>query len=86
MEHRDYSTKANRMQTTQQNSCFTERFGRNDFEPINKQELPNATVYLMKCIEKSGERIVYFKNTPAYFIFDILDDDVVCTLGQEDTS
>ena len=84
VEHRDYSTKMHRMQTTLQNSYFTERFGRNDFEPINKQELPNATAYLMKYIEKSGERIVYSKNTPAYFVSDILDDDVVCTIGQED--
>ena len=36
MEYRDYSTKNHRMQTTLQNSYFTERFGRNDFEPINK--------------------------------------------------
>ena len=84
VEHKDYSTKMHRMQTTLQNSYFTERFGRNDFEPINKQELPNATAYLMKYIEKSGERIVYSKNTPAYFVSDILDDDVVCTIGQED--
>ena len=39
-EHRDYSSKTHRMQTTLQNSYFTDRFGRNDFEPINKQELP----------------------------------------------
>ena len=84
VEHRDYSTKTHRMQTTLQNSYFTKRFGRNDFEPINKQELPNATAYLMKYIEKSGERIVYSKNTPTYFVSDILDDDVVCTIGQED--
>ena len=83
-DHRDYSTKTHRMQTTLQNSYFTERFGRNDFEPINKPELPNATAYLMKYIEKSGERIVYSQNTPTYFVSDILDDDVVCTIGQED--
>ena len=39
-EHRDYSSKTHGMQTTLQNSYFTDRFGRNDFEPINKQELP----------------------------------------------
>ena len=62
-----------------------DRFGRNSIEvAVNKQELPNATAYLMKYIEKSGERIVYSKNTPAYFVSDILDDDVVCTIGQED--
>ena len=38
----------------------------------------------MKYIEKSGERIGYSKNTPTYFVSDILDDDVVCTIGQED--
>ena len=83
-EHRDYSTKARKMQTTMQNSYFTKRFGRNDFEPIEKQELGRATAYLMKYIDKSGERIVYSKNTPTYFISDIMDDDVACTIGQED--
>ena len=38
----------------------------------------------MKYIEKSGERIVYSKGTYAYFISDILDEDVICTIGQED--
>ena len=83
-EHRDYSTKARKMQTTMQNSYFTQRFGRNDFEPIDQNELGRATAYLMKYIDKSGERIVYSKNTPAYFISDILDDDIICTIGQED--
>ena len=80
MEHRDYSTKTHRMQTTLQNSYFTERFGRNDFEPINKQELPNATAYLMKYIEKSGERIVYSKNTPAYFVSDRRTESFYCSI------
>ena len=40
--------------------------------------------YLMKYIEKSGEKIVYSRNTPTYFISDIMDDDIVCTIGQED--
>ena len=83
-EHKDYSTKAHKMQTTLQNSYFTERFGRNDFEPINKNLFGNATAYLMKYIGKTDERIVYSKNTPTYFISDILDEDVACTIGQED--
>ena len=83
-EHKDYSTKSHKMQTTLQNSYFTERFGRNDFEPIKKNSFGNATAYLMKYIGKSDERIVYSKNTPAYFISDILDEDVACTIGQED--
>lgn len=35
-------------------------------------------------IEKTGEKIVYSKNLPTYFISDIMDEDVVCTIGQED--
>lgn len=83
-EHRDYSTKFRKMQTTMQNTYFNERFGRSDFSPINRASFGEAAAYLMKYIEKSGERIVYSKNTPTYFISDILEDDVVCTVGQED--
>lgn len=84
VERRDYSTKSHKMQTTKQNTYFTERFGRNDFEPIEREELGSATAYLMKYIDKTQERIVYSKNTPTYFVTDILDDDVVCRIGQED--
>ena len=84
IEQRDYSTKNHRMQTTYQNTYFLERFGRNDFEEINPQNLSQSISYITKYIEKSEERIVYSKNLPTYFISDILDDDIVCTIGQED--
>ena len=84
IEQRDYSTKNHRMQTTYQNTYFLERFGRNDFEEINPQSLSQSISYITKYIEKSGERIVYSKNLPTYFISDILDDDIVCTIGIED--
>ena len=84
IEQQDYSTKKHRMQTTYQNTYFLERFGRNDFEEINPQNLSQSISYITKYIEKSEERIVYSKNLPTYFISDILDDDIVCTIGQED--
>ena len=84
IEQRDYSTKNHRMQTTYQNTYFLERFGRNDFEEINPQNLSQSISYITKYIEKSEGRIVYSKNLPTYFISDILDDDIVCTIGQED--
>ena len=40
--------------------------------------------YLMKYLEKSGEKIIYSKGMPQYFISDILEEDVVCRIGQED--
>lgn len=83
---RDYDTISHKMQESYQNTYFNERFGRSDFKEINEYEnkLGNAISYLMKYIEKTGEKIVYSKNLPQYFISDILENDIVCTIGQED--
>lgn len=85
-EVKDYDTRSCKMRTTIQNTYFNEKFGRSDFGEIDEHErrLGNALAYLMKYIEKTGEKIVYSKGLPQYFISDILDDDIVCTIGQED--
>ena len=82
----DYDTRAHKMRTTFQSTYFNERYGRSDFKEIDEREnrLGNALAYLMKYMEKTGEKIVYSKNLPQYFISDIMDDDIVCTIGQED--
>lgn len=38
----------------------------------------------MKYLEKTGEKIVYSKGLPQFFISDIMGKGVVCTIGQED--
>ena len=85
IEVKDYSTKQHKMQTTFQNTHFLKEFGRNDFKPI---EIPNditqTVIYLLKYIEKSGERLIYGGKLPTYFKSDILDDDVVCPYGVDD--
>lgn len=84
-EVKDYNTKEHKRQSTRVNSYFLERFGRNDFKEINsKANLGKSIAYLTKYIEKTGEKIVYSKNLPTYFISDIMDEDIVCTIGQED--
>ena len=83
----DYSFNTHKRQTTLQNTYFNKRFGRSDFKPIenqNRYAISLATQYLMKYMEKSGERIVYSKNTPTYIISDIMDEDIACTMGNED--
>ena len=61
------------------------RFGRNDFEPIDdKARMGEAMAYIMKYMEKSGEKVVYSKRLYQYFISDILEDDILCRIGQED--
>ena len=84
IEVKDYSTKIHQMQTTYQNKYFLEKFGRNDFEEINEFTISQSIGYLMKYLGKTEERIVYSKGLPTYFISDILDCDVVCTIGIED--
>ena len=85
IEVKDYSTKQHKMQTTFQNTHFLKEFGRNDFKKI---EIPNdvtqTVIYLLKYIEKSGERLIYGGKLPTYFKSDILDDDVVCPYGVDD--
>lgn len=84
-EKTDYSFKTHRMQTTVQNTYFNENFGRSDFETIfGIGQIGDALSYLMKYIEKSNERIVYSKGLYQYFISDIMDEDIVSTIGQEE--
>ena len=85
LEKNDYSFKSRRRQITVQNTYFNERFGRSDFEKIEDYTmLGNSVAYLMKYLEKTGEKIVYSNGLPQYFISDIMDDDVVTTIGLED--
>ena len=84
-EVNDYSFKTHTRQITRQNTYFNERFGRSDFEEINdRNRIGEALAYLMKYMEKTGEKIVYSKGLPQYFISDIMDDDVACNIGVDD--
>lgn len=85
IETKDYSTKTHQMQITHQNTFFLERFGSNDFkEIINNVGVNDAVNYIMKYIRKTGEKVICSKHLQTYFVTDILDDDVVCRIGQED--
>ena len=68
-----------------QNDYFKSRFGRNDFELIDEPtRIGDAIAYIMKYLEKSGEKIFSSKGLPQFVISDILEDDVVCRYGLED--
>lgn len=84
-EKNDYNFNTHRRQITVQNSYFVKRFGRNDFSKIeDRRGLGDAIAYIVKYLEKSGEKIVYSKGLPQFFISDIMDKDVVCRIGLED--
>ena len=81
----DYNFSERKRHIIMQNTYFNDKFGRNDFNKLNvKREIMDSARYLMKYIEKSGEKLIYSRNIPTYFISDIMDDDVLSTIGQED--
>lgn len=80
----DYNFKAHRRQVSHQITYFNDRFGRSDFRPIeDRQMLGGVIAYIVKYLEKTGEKIVYSKALPQYFISDVMDEDVACTMGEE---
>lgn len=84
-EVNDFSLITHKRQTTIQNTYFNEKFRRCDFEKIDdNRKMVAAVAYILKYIEKSGERIVYSRGLPQYFISDILPEDVVMKVGQEE--
>ena len=86
-EKKDYNTTTHKMQVTKQNSYFETYFGRNDFEDIDKHPIAYAEAlkYILKYIEKTGEKLVYSRGLPMYVISDINEDDVITRTGVEDT-
>ena len=81
---KDYSTTGRKMQESIQSVYFNERFGRSDFKELDPRLLGESIKYMLKYIEKTGEKIVYSKGLYQYFISDIMDSDVMCRIGQED--
>lgn len=80
-----YSFSEHKRKITHENSYFRERFGRNDFDDmVTEFMLDGAITYILKYIEKSGEKIVYSRGLPQFFISDIMDEDVICTMGEEE--
>ena len=85
VETKDYSTKDHRMQTAHQNTYFLKRYGRNDFQPLGSpMEVQHSLGYLMKYIEKSGERLIYGGELPTYFESDVADEDILAPYGIDD--
>ena len=83
-EVRDFDTRARKMRTTYQNDFFGRKFGRNDFKEIDKNEIVQSVRYLLKYIEKSGEKLVYGGDLPTYFKSDVMDEDIACSTGVDD--
>jgi len=87
IEERSWSTRQHKMQLSLQNTYFNTMFGRSDFEKISKDnplDYAHAIAYILKYIEKTGEKIVYSRRLPMYLLSDIEESDIVTTCGLEE--
>ena len=50
---------------------------------VNEEVLGDAMSYIMKYIEKSGERIVYYGDLPQFFVSDVMENDILCPYGED---
>lgn len=82
VETEDYSTAQHKMQITHINDFFAENFGRNDFEELNNMELKHgqALDYLLKYIDKTGERIVYSRGVKSEVYAMVDDNDIAAEM------
>lgn len=79
VEKQDYSTKQGKMQIRHENDFFLKSFGRNDFEGISMKELKHGQIleYILKYIEKTGERIVYSRGVPMQVCKELPETEIV---------
>lgn len=73
----DYSTEKKRCQIRFENSFFRDRFGINDFKCLERQEMNITLNYIVKYINKTGDRIVYSRGIPTELRAD-LNGDQIC--------
>ncbi len=84
IEVTDYDTKHHRKQKSIQNTHFNEKFGRSDFKTVeHRADIAETVKYILKYIEKTGEKIVYSRGLPMYFRSDIASDDIICFMDEE---
>ena len=82
---RDYNFKKHTIRTVQQSSFFLDRFGRNEMEELDGGPLfGHALAYILKYLEKTGERITCSKGLFMYFYSDIQGDEVICKLSNDE--
>ncbi len=84
IETTDYNYKTHKKRTILQSVFFLEKYGRNEFEELDKGTLfGHALAYIMKYMEKTNERVIYSKGLYQYFHTDLQDDDVLCAIHEE---
>ena len=85
IEEDDYNFKLHRRKKTIGNSYFKGKFGRCEFDKISYQDKGQVMCYLMKYIEKSGEKIVYSRGLARYILTQVFEGDIICPFDEYET-
>ena len=90
-EQTDVENEEQTKDTSSRKELFDTFYKKYIFEPkakrrkiLCKNRLGDALAYIMKYIEKSGEKIVYSRGLAQFFMSDIMDEDIVCLYGMEE--
>ena len=87
VETKEYDYIKKRKIKYEHNTFFDNRFGRNEFdyiEPKGPMQLCHTIDYILKYLEKSGERIVCSRGLPTYVMSDIEEKDVATRTGMDE--
>ena len=78
-EKKSYSPQEGKMRTRRENSFFADAFGVNDFMEIDETALTygHTVEYILKYIEKQGERIVYSRGIPTVICKKLTATDII---------
>ncbi len=68
-----YSEKRHKREDTQVSPWFGKRFGRTEFQQLDPHELPQCVGYILKYLEKSGEKIRYSRGIPSTICIELAD-------------
>ena len=74
VEKKDYSICDHKMQVANTNTFFLEHFGRNDMTEVQANEM--TIEYILKYIEKTGEKIVYSRGVASEIIKEVCKEDI----------
>ncbi len=77
-EQEYYDKKTHSRKKAVRNTFFDARFGRSDFKRLTAEELRHGGVmeYLLKYMQKTGERIVYSRGIEMEEIVDLSEDRI----------
>ena len=78
-EERYYDLKAKKQRTATRNTFFDLHYGRTDFTALSPQDVRRGNVlgYLLKYLQKSGERIIYSRGIPTEIEAFVPEEDIL---------